>query len=383
MREFAVTVYLVGFNFLFTIFKCLPLQKKVTFVISFPENALYIYEQMKHEKNEFKPVFLCHPRCYDIFKATGEKAYLFETKNIGHTLKGIFHLASSEKVVVDNYYGFLSAINFKKNVKCAQIWHAAGAIKQFGILDPSNKNRTLKAVQRFKQVYEKFDPVVVGSDFMADLYKKAFLTKSSAFLKTGVPRTDFFYQEEKMNRIRQELIQANPYLKSKKVILYAPTFRKDEVTVKSIALDIAKMYEALKDDYVLILKLHPKVTNETNFSELYPNFVFDYGSYPRVNDLLVLTDVLISDYSSIPMEFALLKRKMIFYAYDLESYEQASGFWEDYKSTMPGPVVKTTESVIEAILNEEVDHQKIQEFSEKWNSYSKGNASELFVKEFL
>ena len=379
MREFAISCYLIGFNFIFCLAKVFPLKKKLTFVISFPENALFIYEQLKKENPQHHLVFLCHERCYEAFKETGEIVYLVESKKISHTLKGIFHLATSKKIIVDNYYGFLSVITFKKSVECIQIWHAAGAIKQFGIKDPSNDGRTLQAIKRFKKVYEKFDKIVVGSEFMATLYKEAFLANESTFLKIGVPRTDFFFQEKRMEAVRDVLIKENTLLKNKKVILYAPTFRKEEDVVKAIALDLAKMYEALKEEHVLLLKLHPKVKSELHLDEQYPGFVFDYSHYPTVNDLLVITDVLISDYSSIPMEYAFLKRKMIFFAYDLETYQRANGFWETYEKAMPGPVVKTTEAIIHNLLHETTDFEAIQHFLKKWNEYSTGKASHALV----
>lgn len=379
MREIIITLYLVGFKIIFNLCKLFPLKNKVVFLVSFAENQLYLYEQLKEEKLSVQTIFLCRQGCYQELKATGELTYLFETKQIGQTLKGIYHLATSKEIIVDNYYGFLATVKFKNSVRCTQIWHAAGAIKQFGMVDPTNKNRSSLALSRFKKVYQQFDCIVVGSEFMTTIYEQAFLAKSESFLRTGVPRTDFFFNEAQMTAVGESIYQDNPALKGKKVLLYAPTFRKGQDVVTELALDLAKMDEALKAEYVLILKLHPQVSYDIDFSQLYPGFVFDYGSYPNVNDLLVVTDILISDYSSIPMEFAFLGRQMIFYAYDLEAYKDSNGLWEDYIHSMPGPVVKTTAEVIEAILNDKVDHEKIIQFSKKWNAYSTGTASEQLV----
>ena len=384
MREFSITIYLLSFKLLFNLFKhFFSLKNKITFVVSFYENPMFIYEKMKHINVDVECVFLCHPRCCKNFTKTGELVYLFESKNIWHTLKGIYHLATSRVVMIDNYYGFLSVIEFKKEVECIQIWHAVGAVKKFGIEDPSNNLRSPQVIDRFKKVYRKFDKIVVGSEFMSSIFQKVFLASEDKFLKIGIPRTDFFFQTQKHEKIKQTLFQTNPALANKKVILYAPTFRKDETSNFKLQLDINKMHKTLKDEYALILKLHPSVDGFRSLSDKYSGFVFDYSDYKQVNDLLIITDILITDYSSIPMEFAFLRRKMIFYAYDLHQYKKTNGIWEDYGKNMPGPISKTTDELITEILNPHINLHKIDAFKEKWTAYCEGDASEKFVEYLL
>jgi len=383
MRELAISFYLLGFKILFTLCKIFPLKNKVTFLVSFPDNPMYIYRALQKQKINIQSVFLCHERCFDKFKKMSEFTYLVESKNLIHTIIGIYHLATSQQIIVDNYYGFLAVTKFKKGVKCTQIWHSVGAIKQFGAEDPSNVSRTPAARGRFERVYKQFDQFVVGSDFMGEIFEKAFLAENGVFLKTGVPRTDFFFDEEKHDRIREDLYQKNSLLEGKKVILYAPTFRKDEHSVADIALDIPAMYDALKDEYVLLIKFHPAVKLKLDLTAEYVDFVFDYSSYPDINELLIVTDVLITDYSSIPMEFVLFKRKMIFYAYDLEDYKKNNGLWEDFATSVPGPIVRNTDEVIKAVLNQEVDLLQLEAYAEKWTEYCDGSASEKLVNELF
>jgi len=383
MRELAISIYLLGFKLLFTLCKIFPLKNKVTFLVSFPDNPMYIYKALQKQKINIQSVFLCHERCLDKFKKMSEFTYLVESKNLIHTVAGIYHLATSQQIIVDNYYGFLAVTKFKKDVKCTQVWHAVGAIKQFGAEDPSNVSRTPAARGRFEKVYEQFDQFAVGSDFMGEIFKKAFLAENGVFLKTGVPRTDFFFNEEKHDQIREYLYQKNSLLKEKKVILYAPTFRKNENVISHIQLDIQKMYAELKSEYVLLVKFHPAVKLKLDLIVEYSDFVFDYSSYPDINELLIVTDVLITDYSSIPMEFVLFKRKMIFYAYDLEDYKKSNGLWEDFATSVPGRVVGDTDEVIEAVLNQEVDLLQLEAYAQKWTEYCDGSASEKLVGELF
>ena len=383
MRELVISIYLLGFKILFTLFKIFPLKRKVTFLISFPDNPMFIYKALQKQKIEIQNVFLCNNRCFDEFKKISRFTYLVESKNFIHTIIGIYHLATSKQLIVDNYYGFLAVTKFKKGVKCTQIWHSAGAIKQFGVEDPTNVIRTPAALRRFKKVYEKFNQFAVGSDFMGDIFKKAYLVKNGVFLKTGVPRTDFFFDEMKHDQVKMSLYKKNSLFESRKIILYAPTFRRYENNNSKINLELKKMHEELGDKYILLIKLHPAIILELDLSNEFQDFVFDYSSYPDINELLVITDILITDYSSIPMEFVLFKRKMIFYAYDLEEYENDNGLWEDYETSVPGPVVKNTDDIIDAILNKESNLQQLEAYAKKWVEYCDGHASEKLVNELF
>ena len=366
MRELAISIYLFGFKMLFTLCKIFPLKNKVTFLVSFPDNPLYIYKMLQKQKIEIRSVFLCNYRCFDELRKVSKLTYLVESRNLLHTIIGIYHLATSEQLIVDNYYGFLAVSKFKKGVKCTQVWHSAGAIKQFGSEDPTNVNRAPTALSRFKKVYKQFNQFAIGSDFMGELFRKAFLVEDGVFLKTGIPRTDFFFDKVKHRQITASLYEGNSFLEEKKVILYAPTFRRYEEDASKLPLELEKMRAGLEGEYILLIKLHPAIKLELDLSGESQGFVFDYSDYPDINEMLIITDILITDYSSIPMEFVLLRRKMVFYAYDLEAYKNDNGLWEDYETFVPGPVAKNTDEVIDAILNHEVDFVQLEAYAKKW-----------------
>ena len=138
------------------------------------------------------------------------------------------------------------------------------------------------------------------------------------------------------------------------------------------------MYKELKSDYILLLRLHPAVKIELD--NKYPDFVIDVSSYQNLNDLLVVTDLLITDYSSIPFEFALLNKPMIFFAYDLDEYAHSRGFWEDYQELVPGPIVTDTDSLINCIEESHFDLNRVKSFADQWNQYSKGYSSERLIQ---
>lgn len=382
IRELVVEVYLIIFRILHSVMKVFPLKRKVTFIMSYGENLFFIYEEMKNKNINCEVVFLYKHTCkYELGSYSNVKSYKFETINIIHTIKSIYHLSTSQYVIVDNYFGSLANVKFKRGVECIQIWHAAGALKKFGLLAPNFKKRSLRAQNRFMEVYKHFHKIVVGSEALADIYKEAFALSDHNILRTGIPRTDLFFDKQGQQKVKDDIFRVNPHLRGKKVILYAPTFRDKELVDFDLQLEIDEMYQHLRDEYILIIKLHPAIRNISESEERYADFLYDYSLYPNINDLFLVTDILITDYSSIPFEFCLLNKPMIFYAYDLEKYAKKRGIIGDYVSDVPGPVVNSTKEVVSVIKNGAFQLESIHEFSTKWNEYSTGNSSGSFVKE--
>ncbi|WP_053360604.1 CDP-glycerol glycerophosphotransferase family protein [Bacillus sp. FJAT-27251] len=384
IRELFITIYLTVFKLLFNLFKLLPLQHKVTFVVSFGDNSKYVYEEMRRQQTSFDIVFLCKGQSsQDLFQQYENiKLLSFESNNLLENIISIYHLATSQYIIVDNYYGFLSVTDFKENVECIQLWHAAGAIKKFGLEDQSNGSRSERAQNRFLKVYEKFDKVVVGSDAMAGIFMKAFNLPPENILRTGIPRTDFFFDSQQHQAIISKLESENKALKNKKTILYAPTYRDKELQQFKMELDLAKMQKELGEEYIVLLRLHPAIKKSEDYSKMFPGFVFDYSSsHYHINELLLVSDLLITDYSSIPYEYSLLNKPMIFFAYDLNEYMKDRGLWDDYDNMVPGPVVKDTDGIVRQIKSMNSSwNNEVKEFSMKWNKYIFGQSSRNLIQ---
>lgn len=381
VRDIFIELYLLFFKIQFNLFKVFPLKNKVTFVVSFTENSLAVYETMKKQGRPEAVIFLNKsPNAFQLKQLEGATVINFETINLFAMIRSIYHLATSKYIIIDNYYGFLAAANFKDEVKVFQLWHAVGAIKSFGFNDLTINKRSKIAKKRFGLVYQKFHHIVVGSEEMARIFIDAFNVDPNVILRTGIPRTDVFYNEDAIAKIKIKLFRQNRLLEKKKVILYAPTYRDDDITNFHLQLNIEKLYKELGDSHILILKLHPVIKNNVNnYEKTYEGFVFNYSSYTNVNDLLLITDILITDYSSIHFEFSLLKRPIVFFAYDEEKYKQKRGMIGDYKQQVPGPIAKTTEEVIAYIKHYTFDLEEINLFAKKWNRYSRGNASAQLI----
>ncbi|WLV26053.1 CDP-glycerol glycerophosphotransferase family protein [Aciduricibacillus chroicocephali] len=379
-RELVISIYLFFCRVLFIIFRILPLRERTVLVASFPENNAYVAEALARKTDEEIHILCTFPLDKLQLKKSG-RYYLiqFSLRNPFRWLNSMRLIATSRTVFVDNYFGWLAAKPFRSGVRCVQLWHAAGAIKRFGLKDSSIERRSPRAHRRFRKVYDTFTHIVCGSEKMADIFKDAFDVDDSRLLRTGVPRTDFFFNGEALMRSNGR-VRATYDLPDKQIILYAPTYRDEELQISKLAIDLKAMEKALGDTHVLLLRLHPAVEVDLDVSN--EGFVRNVSSYPDISELLAAADILISDYSSIPFEYALLGRPMIFHAYDLVDYEHSRGFWENYESLVPGPVVAMTEEIIREIRGNDFDFERITHFSSDWNTYSNGHSSEQLIDYF-
>lgn len=374
------TIYLVFFKIVFSFYNIRPLQKKIVMYVTFRQNASYILHELKKRPGSMDIILICNRTSYEELLGTEDKRIkLMALEDKRLYFKRIYHLATSKLVIVDNYFPFLAVSSFKKSVECIQIWHAAGAVKSFGLEDKSTAERTAISLKRFHQVYNRFTKIVVGSDEMAAVFTKAFGLKEDVFLRTGIPRTDLFYSEKEKDKIRASFFVDYPEVAGKKIVLYAPTFR--DHPDHQHQLDLSVLQNELGEEYFFIIKFHPVTKQSIILPEQSSSSSMMINAGYDVNELLQVTDVLITDYSSIPFEYCLLGKPMIFFAYDLEEYSIERGIWANYDELVPGPVVRDTKSLIEVLKQpaENIQMDRINTFCEKWNKYSKGNSSKNLV----
>ncbi len=374
LKEVAIYIYMLAVKVTGCLARIFPIKQKVVLLVSFPENPTAIIKQMNEMKVTPKTVVFYDPRV-DVTGFNFDFIQL-KPKKIKHFISLMFHLNTAKVVITDNYFVELAGLKERKNVTCIQIWHANGALKKFGWEDKAAQKRSARDKKRFQEVYRRFSKVLVGSDEMAAIFQKSFLLEDSQMLKLGIPRTDNFFNQQQLKE-NAEWTNTKLDLSNKKKLLYAPTFRDEELHSTTLHLDIAKMKQALGNEYQLILKLHPSISNDLD--KVVDDFVVYADKETPIETILPAVDMLITDYSSIPFEFALLEKPMIFFTYDLEEYDKARGLSDGFLATIPGPFVHTTEELIQVIEQEAFDLEMVRAFAAKWNKYSDGHSSERFV----
>jgi CDP-ribitol ribitolphosphotransferase len=215
------------------------------------------------------------------------------------------------------------------------------------------------------RVHSNYNVCLMGSQSAAVHYAEAFRQPLGRFRSDlGIPRTDVLFGEERIARTRAAVRARYRLPEGRRVILYAPTFRGDSVTDARATddLDFGVLRAALGDDHVLLVRLHPFVHSRTVIGPDLAGFAIDVSDHPDINELMLVSDVLVTDYSSAIFEFSLLGRPMIFFAPDYEAYEKERGFYFDYRTGVPGPVVETSEALAEYIRAGDFDLERVARF---------------------
>ncbi|MDL0429312.1 MULTISPECIES: CDP-glycerol glycerophosphotransferase family protein [Bacillus] len=372
LRSLFAAFYSIYLSVLGVLFKPVKPKNHLTLLVSFEENAQALIRSYKAhaESLSYEMTVLYTRHAVSLKKELeGVGSFYLNEKHPLHLLKAVLILFKSKVVITDNYFLMTSALNRRPQTTCIQVWHANGSLKKFGLEDVTNQNRPASDISRFKKVYRSFDFVTVGSDAMADVFKKSFGIRDGQLLKTGVPLTDVYYEEHK-----PELKHKWP----KKIILYAPTFRDYDMQSFRLPFTEEQLTNALNGEYMLLVKLHPAVLHQISAS--FESELIKNVSDMRLHDLLKAADILITDYSSVPFEFALLNKPIFFFTYDLEEYDQKRGLIDNYTSVIPGKACHDSEALLEEMTKKPFRAEEMKRFSDKWNMYSDGNSSSKLLQ---
>lgn len=287
--------------------------------------------------------------------------------------------AFSQVVLVDEYVPSMYTIKLRKSTKLIQLWHACGAFKTFGF---SRIGRPGAPTQASK-AHRNYDYVAVSSSNVRLWYAQGFGLPMKAIKATGVPRTDVFSDADYAAQVRKEFYEQYPRLQGKKILLFAPTFRgngKESAYYPMEQFLPGKVYEELGGQYAILIKQHPFVREKMMIPEEYKDYILDMSSFPEINDLLFVSDLVITDYSSLIFEASLLDLPMLFYVYDLVEYTRDRDFYFDFGPTVPGKKVFTQEELVQAIKDQDFEQEKVKPFAETYFDHLDGKSTERVVK---
>ena len=247
---------------------------------------------------------------------------------------------------------------------------------------------TEKYKRNFYKESQKWDYLVSPNDYSTNIFRRAFKF-GNEMLDVGYPRNDILYLDDEEKARRQQEIKASIGIPlDKKVILYAPTWRDDEFHGKGkykfeIKLDLMKMQERLGDEYVIGLRMHYLIADHIDTTGM-DDFVYNLSDYGDIAELYLLSDVLITDYSSVFFDFANLRRPILFFTYDIAKYRDSlRGFYMDFENEAPGPLLQTSEAVLSAIENigqiENDYESKFNAFYDKYCHLDDGHAAQKVI----
>jgi CDP-ribitol ribitolphosphotransferase / teichoic acid ribitol-phosphate polymerase len=358
----------VGYRSLYRAMCLIPVNKKKVFFASdrsssMSDNFKYVYHEIKNRKLDFQ---------YRFMLSNTQK------KSLGQLARLAYHLATSKYIILDDFFFYVYGLTIRRDAELIQLWHAVGAFKRFGF---SRVGRPGAASIKSKN-HRNYTKAIVSSANVARHYAEAFGIHPDKVLATGVPRTDMLFDEVYTKRVRQEIYAELPQLKGKKVITYAPTFRgsgQKSADFDMDSVDLECLYNAFHDDYVFLWRMHPFIRNCLNIPDAYRDFFIDVSLSREMNDWLFVTDILVTDYSSVCFEAAILKIPMVFFAFDLEDYAAKRDFYYDYEQFIPGPIARTTTDLVSLVQSQAFQPKKIDEFVDYFFDQVDGKSSARVV----
>ena len=269
--------------------------------------------------------------------------------------KGAYDLATASTVFLNDNFMPLCYLHVRKNASWIQLWHAEGAFKRFG-LDVPDLPQVIR--ERVLRGNAKLRNVICSSSGVVPIYASAFGVPQEKVLPLGSPRADRYIQK---SRDADAQVFRDKWFggTDKKVVLYAPTFRDDPAENRRLLrlFDFDRFERELGAEYQLVLRLHPQFHDVD-----VPPGVLDMTAYPNAGDLIAACDLLITDYSSICLDFALVGKPCVFFAFDLESYAGTRSFYHDYRTYVPGTIAQTFDALLDAVRTADADADKMQRF---------------------
>lgn len=282
-------------------------------------------------------------------------------------IQQLFVLQSSKLVIIDYKNFVISKFPHRKEVKVLEIWHATAALKNFG-----------NCVQRDYEI-KNYDYAIANSDFYKGVYAQAFNLPEENVLVTGIPNNDKIFDDHFVQDTKVRLLEKYPVLANKKVITYAPTFRgRISTYFKEAKIDLARVHQALGEDYVIIYKAHPLISGSAYENNPHVLFIEE----EPISSIFCITDVLITDYSAIAVDWMVFDKPIISYVPDFKSYSKKPGLTIDYLQEFPGAVTFNEGELIQALqATDSTSYQKERAlFFKKTYNYCDGKATERVLK---
>ena len=346
-KKFIQPIYFLAF---FMIGK-LPVKKNLIIFESFQgkqysDNPRAIYEYI----SEHYPDYICYWSAHKNFLHNFKNKDLHYIKRLSP--KWIFVMGRAHYWVTNSRLPLW--IPKPKHTIYLQTWHGTPLKKLATDMDEVHMPGT--TTENYKKNFIKeagnWDYLISPNAYSTEIFRRAFQFKKT-MLETGYPRNDVLVKNNNPEYVGV-LKRKYGLPRDKKVILYAPTWRDNQFYQKGkykfdLNLDLEFMKQQLEEEYIVILRMHYLVAEKLDLGP-YKGFAYDFSNHEDISELYLISDLLITDYSSVFFDYAILKRPVIFFVYDIEEYrDRLRGFYFDFDKKAPGPLVTTTAQVIDEI----------------------------------
>jgi CDP-glycerol glycerophosphotransferase len=336
-----------------------------------------IYEELKRSGAKFRAVWV-HADAH----ANGFPA---DVKLVRRQSYGYLRELGRARYWVDNQ-GFPHDLKKRPGTTYIQTWHGS-AFKRMGWDQAALKSESKSRQRQVQRAIDRFDVFLVRSEHDVRTLTRG-LRVGAELMRVGYPRNDALVNGD--NADEQKALRKSLGLEDgRRVVLYAPTFRAEQLTRGSkleLPFELSDFVDRFGDDTVLLVRPHYLTTFV--LPPQYQHSVRNAGEVHDVTPLLQISDALITDYSSLMFDYALLDRPMVFHVPDLDDYVgSARGAYFDLSETAPGPLTRTGDELFAALAdlpgNAAAFAGKRREFVAQFGEYDTGKAAKSVVDRFF
>ena len=384
-------------NILYAFFKLFPVKSNRVLFLSRQTNRRsldfsLIRKELLRWNPEIRTVFICK-------RFTGkERSPLVLLSYGGTLLKICWHLARTNVVVLDSYSIPVSVLRHRKNLQVIQIWHAMGKIKKSGYAALGKAGGRSKREAKIFKMHKNYTAVITGGSAWDPYYCASFGVDEGILHNLGLPRADYLLRRK--DAIREKVVEAYPELETKKLVLYAPTFRNgtfdgyqdlEEASDPSSCILVPRMHwKQASTNSGTDEESETDESDEAEFNEAAEDFESSESELSADTDseedkvpfsefstleLLAACDYLITDYSAIAVEAAVINKKTLYYCFDYDDYERDVGLNIDLRAEMPGCVFDNAHDLMNLIMSDSYSQESLDRYREKFLPEDLGNSA--------
>lgn len=376
MKKIKLAIRMLTFILLSAVFRLRSVNEKKVFFVTDVNDELTgnLKEVWNHiDKNEYLVKAFC-------MRKQNKDPGL---SDIAAVAKG---LCTSKYIFLEDVLDYLAFYRLRPGQEIVQLWHAAGAYKKFGFSRNDSGSRV-----HVSKGHKKYTIAITSSESIRKDYAQGYGISIDKVLATGVPRTDLFFDNDRIKKIKTEFYKEHPELENRKTILFAPTYRGNKISEADYdfsLIDPERLRQDLGEDYAVILKWHPALYNRMRRDGTKPfglefssgksagDFYYDMSENREINKLMLVSDILVTDYSSVIFEWYLTGRPVIYFAYDMADYNTDRGLYYNFQEYVYGTVAADQAELTAAIKDGKMLEDKRGLFGEKFMSACTGYSAE-------
>lgn len=370
------------------VYKFIPVDDKLVIFISFhgrgySDNPRAIYEEMQRD-----PRFKNYKFIWFIKKHKQKNIHIDGANIKEYFSIPYFYYMSKAKYWVINCK-MPAYICKKDNQVYLQTWHGT-PLKRLGhdIIAPDDATfyRSGMSFEQMTETYDidvkRYNYMISPNAFCTEVFQTSFRINRERLIETGYPRNDFI-----TNATNEDILEIKKKFNlplDKKIILYAPTWRDNSYVASGytfeLEADFHKWKETLSDEYIIVFKPHYLIINKYENDNSLNGFLYSISAEAEINELYVISDILITDYSSVFFDYAVLNRPIYFYMYDLEQYKgELRGFYLDIYKELPGKIYEDEDHLLTDICNQVYDYSFLKSFNQRFNNQQTGDCAKKVI----